>query len=106
MSKGIIIVDEIPKCCGSCRFANRSYGFEYICTCALSFNEHGVHKQISRMAEKPDWCPILPVGKDLEERLESIDRFFDSVNTEELEQLTEEETPGAKEELGRKGEKQ
>lgn len=91
MSKGIFIVDEIPKCCGSCRYANRSSGFEYICTCALSFNEHGTHKRISRMADKPDWCPVIPMGKDLEEKLEHIDRFFNSISTEELERVVEEE---------------
>lgn len=91
MAKGIIVVDEIPKCCGSCPYAEQLYGLRY--TCAVC-HDQGLRRLLSPMAGKPDWCPILPVGKDLEERLESIDRFFDSVSTEELEQLTEEEMQG------------
>lgn len=103
MSKGIIIVDEIPKCCGRCPYAEQLYGLRY--TCAVS-SDGGLRRLLSHMAGRPDWCPILPVGKDLEERLEQIDRFFDSVSTEELEPLTEEEMPGGEEKLSRKGEKQ
>ena len=91
MAKGIIVVDEIPKCCGSCPYAEQLYGLRY--TCAVC-HDQGLSRLLSPMAEKPDWCPILPVGKDLEERLESIDRFFDSVSTEELERMVEEEMPG------------
>lgn len=95
MSKGIIIVDKIPKCCGSCPYAEQLYGLRY--TCAVS-SDSGLRRLISCMAEKPDWCPILPMGKDLEERLEHIDRFFDSMSAEELERVVEEEMPGDAEE--------
>lgn len=51
MSKGIIVLNNIPEDCVSCRFSILSaYGGKF-CKVAKEYT----------YTDKPDWCPIKPV---------------------------------------------
>lgn len=67
--KGIIVVDEIPKCCGECFF--------------LSENGECVAEDISSVDDqnsKPYWCPIKPLPeKDTEDY--EYDEFHEGMKT-------------------------
>lgn len=59
MSKGIIVLDEIPEKCNQCNFwfAKATVPVEYRCM--------GLQREITEnelTKKKPDWCPIKEVG--------------------------------------------
>lgn len=52
MSKGIIVVDDIPVICAECDFASLKINGQYIwCNVKREFCNNA----------KPDWCPIQPI---------------------------------------------
>lgn len=58
MTKGIIVLDEIPEKCNQCNFwfAKATVPVEYRCM--------GLQREITEnelTKKKPDWCPIRPI---------------------------------------------
>lgn len=58
MSKGIIVVDNIPSTCKKCDFCDRSFPYESYCMAFMSSMTDG---------GKPEWCPIHEIPVKLEE---------------------------------------
>ena len=64
MTKGIIVLDEVPEKCNKCRFwfAKATVPVEYRCMgLQIEITENELTK------EKPDWCPIKEIPVRLEE---------------------------------------
>ncbi len=68
MSKGIIVVDDIPKSCEECRF---SVFYE----CGIGFCKA---KREHIDSDEPDWCPIKPAKQwiPVEERLPETNDYI------------------------------
>lgn len=60
MSKGIIVVDDIPSTCKKCDYCDRSFPSESYCIASMSSIK-------ITAGEKPDWCPIRKIPAKLEE---------------------------------------
>lgn len=66
MAKGIIVLDEVPEKCNKCRFwfAKATVPVEYRCMgLQIEITENELTK------EKPDWCPIKSMSKEVEMQL-------------------------------------
>ena len=71
MTKGIIVLDEIPEKCNQCNFwfAKATVPVEYRCM--------GLQREITEnelTKKKPDWCPI----KKIPERIDEHNTHYDS----------------------------
>lgn len=60
MSKGIIVVDDIPSTCKKCDYCDRSFPSESYCMASLSII-------MITDGKRPEWCPIREIPAKLEE---------------------------------------
>lgn len=63
MSKGIIVVDDIPENCFKCKMKRRPYGitFPEDRVCVITGESVYYYKPNNINGTKPDWCPIKPI---------------------------------------------
>ena len=63
MTKGIIVLDEIPNNCFHCRLKKRPAGMSFPEDMVRGVAEQSVcqYKPHNINGTKPDWCPIKPV---------------------------------------------
>ena len=63
MTKGIIVLDEIPNNCFHCRLKKRPAGMSFPEDMVCGVAEQSVcqYKPHNINGTKPDWCPIKPV---------------------------------------------
>ena len=60
MTKGIIVVDDIPVICSECNYVSlKNNGENLWCDVKREFCNNS----------KPDWCPIISVSKEMEMQL-------------------------------------
>lgn len=65
MSKAILILDEMPKTCGQCRYFITEQIENNTVQYCLSGKEGFV--DIKELDDKPKWCPLKPLGLKVEE---------------------------------------
>ena len=68
MSKGIIIINNIPENCFKCKMKRRHYGiaFPEDRVCAITGESVYQYKPNNVNGTKPDWCPIKPVPEKMQ----------------------------------------
>ena len=69
MTKGIIVLDEIPNNCFYCRLKKRPAGMSFPEDMVCGVAEQSVcqYKPHNINGTKPDWCPIKEIPVRLEE---------------------------------------
>lgn len=68
MAKGIIFINNIPQNCFYCKFKKRPFGFSFEedMICEVTGQSVYQYKPHNIFGNKPDWCPIKPLSKEVE----------------------------------------